>query len=111
MITKPDTSKMEYRYLGNSGLRVSVFGWGNWVNNQDDKLTLDQCREIYDNNNKQFYQYEIELSDIEPECYVIFVIDMFNGLFILMAYFAGILCQYVDTVLIAYGEVLKRYFL
>ena len=28
-----DTSKslMEYRYLGNSGLKVSVFGYGNMV--------------------------------------------------------------------------------
>ena len=29
---KPDTSKMEYRYLGNSGLRVSLIGFGNSVN-------------------------------------------------------------------------------
>ena len=26
-IHKPDCSKMEYRYLGNSGLRVSVVGF------------------------------------------------------------------------------------
>lgn len=25
-------SKMRYRYLGNSGIRVSVFSWGNWIN-------------------------------------------------------------------------------
>jgi len=25
-------SKMEYRYLGNSGLKVSVFSFGNWLN-------------------------------------------------------------------------------
>ena len=31
MINKPDTSKMEYRYLGNSGLRVSVLGWGSMM--------------------------------------------------------------------------------
>ena len=49
MITKPDTSKMEYRQLGNSGLRVSVFGWGNWVNNQDDKLTLDSIKICLEN--------------------------------------------------------------
>jgi hypothetical protein len=29
---KPDASKMEYRYLGNSGLRLSVVGFGNSVN-------------------------------------------------------------------------------
>ena len=36
-VHKPDTSKMEYRYLGNSGLKVSVVGFGNWVNNLDDE--------------------------------------------------------------------------
>ena len=36
MTNKPDTSKMEQRYLGNSGLRVSVVGFGNWVNNLND---------------------------------------------------------------------------
>lgn len=39
--TKPDTSKMEYRYLGNTGLSVSVLSFGNSVNNRDDKLTSD----------------------------------------------------------------------
>ena len=28
---------MEYRYLGRSGLRVSVFSFGNWVNSNDEK--------------------------------------------------------------------------
>ena len=28
-VHKPDSSKMEYRYLGNSGLKVSVVGFGN----------------------------------------------------------------------------------
>ena len=41
---KPSTSKMEYRYLGNSGLRISVLGMGNWVNNDDDKLTVDSVK-------------------------------------------------------------------
>ena len=41
---KPNTSKMEYRYLGNSGLRISVLGMGNWVNNDDDKLTVDSVK-------------------------------------------------------------------
>ena len=44
---KPNTSKMEYRYLGNSGLRVSVLGFGNWLNNADDKLTLDDVDVLY----------------------------------------------------------------
>lgn len=26
---------MEYRFLGNSGLKVSVISLGNWLNNQD----------------------------------------------------------------------------
>ena len=38
---KPDTSKMEYRYLGNSGLRVSVLGFGNAVNYRNDKTTVE----------------------------------------------------------------------
>jgi hypothetical protein len=29
-------SKMEYRYLGNSGLKVSVIGYGNYINNTAD---------------------------------------------------------------------------
>ena len=36
-----DTSKMEYRYLGNSGLRVSVLSYGNWCEHDDDKRTVD----------------------------------------------------------------------
>lgn len=31
MTNQPDCSKMEYRYLGNSGLRVSVLGWGSMM--------------------------------------------------------------------------------
>ena len=38
---KPDCSKMEYRYLGNTGLKVSIFGYGNWVNNQNDEMTKE----------------------------------------------------------------------
>ena len=44
MTTKPDASKMEYRYLGPTGLRVSVVSWGNWVNNANDKLTVDSVK-------------------------------------------------------------------
>ena len=43
-MSKPDTSKMEYRYLGPTGLRVSVVSWGNWVNNASDKLTVDSVK-------------------------------------------------------------------
>ena len=41
---KPDTSKMEYRYLGNSGLRISVLGFGNAVNYRNDKLTTESIK-------------------------------------------------------------------
>ena len=37
----PDTSKMEYRYLGNTGLRVSVLSYGNWCEHDDDKRTVE----------------------------------------------------------------------
>ena len=29
-------NKMIYRYLGNSGLKVSVISWGNWINTKDE---------------------------------------------------------------------------
>ena len=41
---KPDISKMEYRYLGNSGLRVSVLGFGNAVNYRNDKTTVESIK-------------------------------------------------------------------
>ena len=44
MTAKPDSSKMEYRYLGPTGLRVSIVSWGNWVNNSNDKLTVDSVK-------------------------------------------------------------------
>jgi len=38
-------TKMPYRYLGNSGMRVSVLGWGNWINNsKEDKITYDTIK-------------------------------------------------------------------
>jgi aryl-alcohol dehydrogenase-like predicted oxidoreductase len=35
---------MEYRYLGPTGLKVSVVSWGNWVNNASDQLTVDSVK-------------------------------------------------------------------
>lgn len=45
----PNTSKMQYRYLGSSGLRISVFGLGNWINNENDSQTLDCVKTALDN--------------------------------------------------------------
>ena len=44
MTTKPDASKMEQRYLGPTGLKVSIISFGNWVNNQNDQLTVDSVK-------------------------------------------------------------------
>ena len=44
MSEKPDSSKMEYRYLGPTGLKVSVVSWGNWVNNASDQLIVDSVK-------------------------------------------------------------------
>lgn len=40
----PKYDNMEFRYLGNSGLKVSVLSFGNWVNNENDKLTEDSVK-------------------------------------------------------------------
>ena len=40
-VHKSDSTKMEYCYLGNTGLKVSVLGFGNWVNNQNDETTKE----------------------------------------------------------------------
>lgn len=34
---EPDYTKMEYRYMGGTGLKVSVLGYGNWLNSNDAK--------------------------------------------------------------------------
>ena len=48
-VHKPDCSKMEYRYLGNSGLRVSVVGFGNWVNNLNDEVNKECFKKALEN--------------------------------------------------------------
>jgi len=46
---KPKT-KMIYRYLGDSGIRVSVLGWGNWINNTDEEeMALKTIKDAYEN--------------------------------------------------------------
>ena len=40
-------NEMEYRYLGNSGLRVSVLSFGNWLNSnkaEDYDITRDAMK-------------------------------------------------------------------
>ena len=59
MTAKPDASKMEYRYLGPTGLRVSVVSWGNWVNNANDKLTVDSVKFSLENGINFFDTAEV----------------------------------------------------
>lgn len=43
---------MEYRYVGNSGLRVSIFAYGNWLNSDDKgnyEITRDSIKLCYEN--------------------------------------------------------------
>ena len=44
-----DSTKMEYRYLGKTGLKVSVLSFGNWVNNDNDQLTKDSVKICLEN--------------------------------------------------------------
>lgn len=50
MVSKaPDT--MDYRYLGNTGLRVSVLAYGNWINSMSEKdyeLSRDCIKKCFD---------------------------------------------------------------
>ena len=56
--TKPATDKMVYRYLGNTGLRVSVLGLGNWLNNEDDGQTLE-CTKTALQNGINFFEKKL----------------------------------------------------
>ena len=45
-------SKMVYRYLGNSGLKVSVLSFGNWItahNPKDEADVIEWVKKCYDN--------------------------------------------------------------
>ncbi len=47
MVEAAPANKMEYRYLGNSGLRVSVLSFGNWLNSnkpEDYEITRDAMK-------------------------------------------------------------------
>jgi voltage-dependent potassium channel beta subunit len=59
MVDAKKTSNMIYRYLGNSGLRVSVISWGNWINVRDDQNTRDTVKVALDNGINFFDTAEI----------------------------------------------------
>ena len=51
MVEAAAKPKMEYRYLGNSGLRVSVLSFGNWLNSnkpEDYQITKDAMKLCFD---------------------------------------------------------------
>ena len=53
------TSKMIYRYLGNSGLRVSVLSWGNWINGKDESENAKTIKVALENGINFFDTAEI----------------------------------------------------
>jgi voltage-dependent potassium channel beta subunit len=53
------TTKMIYRYLGNSGLKVSALSWGNWVNTKGGNITTETVKVAYENGINFFDTAEI----------------------------------------------------
>lgn len=53
-----ESSKMLFRYLGNSGLKVSVLSWGNWINTKED-ATYEIIKTAYNNGVNFFDTAEI----------------------------------------------------
>jgi len=52
--------KMIYRYLGNSGLKVSVMSWGNWINTKDENdITYETVKIAYEGGINFFDTAEI----------------------------------------------------
>ena len=51
---QPDSSKMEYRFLGSSGLKVSVMSFGTFVGNEDSKL-IEDCVKVSLENGVNFF--------------------------------------------------------
>ena len=55
MTNVPDCSKMEYRYLGNTGLRVSVLGWGSMMMGTDnDKNNVEAIKFLIQHGESTF---------------------------------------------------------
>lgn len=53
---------MEYRYLGNSGLKVSIVSFGNWVNSnkkEDYELTRDAIKLCFESGVNFFDTAEV----------------------------------------------------
>jgi len=51
MVSTLPANKMIYRYLGNSGLKVSVLSFGNWLNSnkkEDYEITRDAIKKCVD---------------------------------------------------------------
>jgi voltage-dependent potassium channel beta subunit len=62
MVEETKKTPMEYRYLGNSGLRVSVLSFGNWLNSnkpEDYQITRDAMKVCFDNGVNFFDTAEI----------------------------------------------------
>ena len=60
MTNIPNTSKMEYRYLGNTGLRVSVLGWGSMMMGTDtDENNLNSIKTLISHGINFFDSAEI----------------------------------------------------
>ena len=57
--TKPNWEKMEYRHLGNSGLRVSILSYGNWANNDNADLTYESVKLCLENGINFFDTAEV----------------------------------------------------
>ena len=60
---------MEYRRLGNSGLKVSALSFGSWVTfvNQLDKTTATQCMDYAYNNGVNLGQTDLAGDPIQPD--------------------------------------------
>jgi voltage-dependent potassium channel beta subunit len=62
MVEAAPKQQMEYRYLGNSGLKVSVFSFGNWLNSnrqEDYEITRDAIKVCFENGVNFFDTAEI----------------------------------------------------
>ena len=71
----PNKDKMEYRYLGNTGLKVSVLGFGNYINVGEDinlqgvKLALENGINYFDTAERYgFGKAELSLGKALKEC-------------------------------------------